>query len=35
MAQPPLHPADGQLDLDDPVARATPVVRAIVRGLDG
>ncbi len=35
MAQPPLCPVGGQLDLDDPVARATPIVRAIVRGLSG
>lgn len=35
LAQPPLHPAGGRLDLDDPAARATPVVRAILRGLDG
>lgn len=33
MAQPPLYPYGGQLDLDDPDARATPVVAAITRGL--
>ena len=35
MAQPPLYPVGGRLDLEDPTARATPVVRAIMLGLDG
>jgi hypothetical protein len=34
MAQPPLYPAGGQLSLDDPDAASTPVVRAILLGLE-
>lgn len=33
MAQPPLYPAHGRLDLDDPEAALTPVIRAIHIGL--